>query len=77
MSPTVQDEATCLRCGGCGDSVLLTQGGRRYGRLVHGFLHSHERCAGAVEITRSHTAPAGAAPAGIPAQGRYAATATR
>ena len=53
-------DATLLRCGGCGDSVLLTQGERDYGQLVHGFLGSHELCRSAVEITRSSPATSGA-----------------
>jgi hypothetical protein len=48
--------ATFLRCGGCGDSVLLSHGKRHYGQLVHGFLGGHERCLSAVEITRSPAA---------------------
>lgn len=56
-------DATLLRCGGCGDSVLLTQGERDYGQLVHGFLGGHELCRSAVEITRSSPAASGAAAA--------------
>jgi hypothetical protein len=56
-------DATLLRCGGCGDSVLVTQGERDYGQLVHGFLGGHELCRSAVEITRSSPATSGAAAA--------------
>ena len=56
-------DATLLRCGGCGDSVLLTQGERDYGQLVHGFLGGHELCRSAVEITRSSLAASSAAAA--------------
>jgi hypothetical protein len=49
-------DATLLRCGGCGDSAMITQGGRNYGQLVHSFLGGHELCRSAVEITRSITA---------------------
>jgi hypothetical protein len=56
-------DATLLRCGGCGDSVLLTQGERDYGQLVHSFLGGHELCRSAVEITRSPIAASGAAAA--------------
>jgi hypothetical protein len=62
MSPPVispagmHGAATFLRCGGCGDSVLLTHGKRHYGQLVHGFLGGHELCLSAVEITRSPAA---------------------
>jgi hypothetical protein len=47
--------ATLLRCGGCGDSAVVTQGERDYGQLVHRFLGGHELCRSAVEITRSIT----------------------
>jgi hypothetical protein len=50
-------DATLLRCGGCGDSAVVTQGEPDYGPLVHGFLGGHELCRSAVEITRSITAP--------------------
>jgi hypothetical protein len=57
ISPAVMHgDATFLRCGGCGDSVLLTHGKRHYGQLVHGFLGGHELCLSAVEITRSPAA---------------------
>jgi hypothetical protein len=46
-------DATLLRCGGCGDTAVITQGERGYGPLVHGFLGGHELCRSAVEITRS------------------------
>jgi hypothetical protein len=56
-------DATFLRCGGCGISVLLTQAEQHYGQLVHDFLGGHELCGGAVEITRSSLAASGAAAA--------------
>jgi hypothetical protein len=56
-------DATLLRCGGCGISVLLTQAEQHYGQLVHDFLGGHELCASAVEITRSSLATSGAAAA--------------
>jgi hypothetical protein len=49
------DDATLLRCGGCGDSAVLIQSDRDYGQLVRRFLGDHERCRSAVEITRSLT----------------------
>jgi hypothetical protein len=48
-----EEEATYLRCGGCGTSAVFGQHEPHYGELVHEFLDRHEPCGGAVEITRA------------------------
>ena len=67
--------ATYFRCGGCGDSAVLTVRGPHYGQLVRGFLRGHEKCRSAVHITRSRTAASGAVAAGMAADGYRAAIA--
>ena len=70
-------DATLLRCGGCGNSALLTQAEQHYGQLVHDFLGAHELCGSAVEITRSALTASGAATAGNVAAAARAAEARR
>ena len=54
------DDATYLRCAGCGTATMFGHRDREYGRLVHDFLDRHGQCGNAVEISaaRQHAGPA-------------------
>lgn len=54
------DDATYLRCAGCGTAAMFGHRDRQYGRLVHDFLDRHGQCGDAVEISaaRQYAGPA-------------------
>ena len=55
------DDATYLRCAGCGTATTFGHRDREYGRLVRDFLDRHGQCGNAVEISsaRQHAGPPG------------------